>query len=82
MYGRVQGVYFRAFAQQEARAKGLRGFVVNRPDRSLYIEAEGEEGKLWEFIERVKSGPPAARVRDMDIQWCEPTGYADFQIRY
>ncbi len=82
VYGRVQGVFFRAFTQEEAREMGLRGFVINRPDASLYIEAEGEEKKLTEFLERVKTGPPAARVRDMDIQWCEPAGYEDFQIRY
>jgi len=82
VYGRVQGVFFRAFTQQEARKIGLRGFVINRPDASLYIEAEGEEKKLTEFVERVKKGPPAARVRDMNIRWCEPEGYEDFQIRY
>jgi len=82
VFGRVQGVFFRAFTLQEARARGLRGYVTNCPDGSVYMEAEGDEDNLRELIERVKNGPPAARVRDIKIDWCEPVGYADFQIRY
>lgn len=82
VFGRVQGVFFRAFTLQEARIRGLRGYVINYPDGSVYMEAEGNENSLGEFIERVKNGPPAARVRDIKIDWCEPDGYADFQIRY
>ncbi len=82
VYGRVQGVFFRAFTRQEALKRGLRGFVINRPDATVYIEAEGEEERLVEFIARVKEGPPASRVRNLEIEWCEPAGFEDFQIRY
>ncbi|MBW2225118.1 MAG: acylphosphatase [Deltaproteobacteria bacterium] len=41
--GRVQGVYFRATAQREARQHGLSGWVKNRPDGSVEVVAEGEE---------------------------------------
>ena len=44
--GRVQGVFFRASAQREARRLGLTGWVRNRADGSLEIVAEGEEAAL------------------------------------
>ncbi len=39
--GRVQGVGFRYYAQKKALELGVNGYVRNRPDGSVYIEAEG-----------------------------------------
>src|SRR5262245_33112040 len=41
--GRVQGVYFRAAAQREAKRLGITGWVRNRPDGSVELCAEGDE---------------------------------------
>lgn len=83
VYGRVQGVYFRQGTREQARARGLTGWVRNLPDGSVEALFEGEEAGLREVIAWCSHGPPAARVDDMEVEWLEPTGgYADFAIRY
>jgi acylphosphatase len=83
IYGRVQGVFFRAFAAQKARSLGLKGFVQNVPrGDAVEIIAEGERRQLEELITHLNVGPPAARVEKVFTSWSEPSGrYADFSIR-
>ena len=50
VHGRVQGVYFRATAQREARQHGLSGWVKNRGDGAVEIVAEGEEDDVKDFL--------------------------------
>ncbi|HET6329977.1 MAG TPA: acylphosphatase [Holophagaceae bacterium] len=64
--GRVQGVGFRWWAREEARALGLSGFVRNDPDGAVSGEAEGETAALEAFRARLSEGPPQARVADLD----------------
>jgi acylphosphatase len=79
--GRVQGVYFRASAQREARRLGLSGWVKNRPDGSVEILAEGEEVAIRELYGWAQKGPSAARVDRVDTRWRGFTGdYAEFRI--
>lgn len=79
--GRVQGVYFRATAQREARQHGLCGWVKNRADGSVEIVAEGEEDDVKDFLSWAQSGPSTARVDDVDVRWRSYTGeYTDFRI--
>ena len=67
--GRVQGVYFRAAAQREARRLGLTGWVRNRQDGSVDVCAEGEEDALKELVAWANRGPSAARVERVDVRW-------------
>ncbi|MBI5884616.1 acylphosphatase [archaeon] len=67
--GLVQGVFFRAFARQQARALRLNGFAENLPDGSLKIIAEGEKEKLEAFIEKIKKGPESARIKECAVEW-------------
>lgn len=60
--GRVQGVGFRAWTADRARALGLRGRVANLPDGSVVVEAEGEDGVIAEFEAALREGPRFARV--------------------
>jgi len=79
--GRVQGVYFRASTQREARRLGLSGWVRNRPDGSIEILAEGEEVAIRELYGWAQKGPSAARVDRVDARWRSFTGdYPDFRI--
>lgn len=79
--GRVQGVYFRASAQREARRLGLTGWVRNRPDGFVELLAEGEEEGLKDLIAWANRGPSAARVERVDTRWRSFTGeYSDFRI--
>jgi len=68
VYGRVQGVGYRFFAQREARKLGIKGFVENKPDGSVYLEVVGEEDALKKFIEVLKEGPPLAIVEDIKYE--------------
>lgn len=79
--GRVQGVYFRASAQREARRLGVCGWVRNRADGSLEIVAEGEEAAVRDLHGWAQKGPSAARVDRVDTRWRSYVGeYADFRI--
>jgi len=49
--GRVQGVGFRYSALRAARSYGIKGFVRNEPDGSVYMEVEGEEMNLGLFLD-------------------------------
>lgn len=79
--GRVQGVYFRASTQREARRLGLSGWVKNRPDGTLEVLIEGEEASIRELYGWAQKGPGAARVERVDARWRSFTGeYPDFRI--
>jgi acylphosphatase len=67
--GRVQGVFFRASAQREARRLGVTGFARNRPDGTVEIVAEGDEEMLRDFIGWANRGPSAARVDNVEVRW-------------
>ncbi len=81
VHGRVQGVYFRASTQREARRLGLGGWVRNRAEGSLEILAEGEEISIRELYGWAQKGPSAARVDRVDTRWRSYTGqFSDFRI--
>ena len=79
--GRVQGVYYRASTQREARALGLTGWVRNRPDGSVEALAEGPRPALERLIAWCEEGPPAARVTDVEQTWSDATNeFDDFRV--
>ncbi len=84
VYGRVQGVFFRAFTLRQARELGLTGYTRNLPDgKAVEVQAEGERNKLEKLIDHLKVGPPAAKVEKVVTNWSEYTGsYTGFSIRY
>ena len=79
--GRVQGVFFRASIQREAKRLGLNGWVKNLADGSVEFLAEGEEDGLKELLGWAQRGPSAARVDRVDSRWRSYTGeFTDFRI--
>lgn len=82
VYGTVQGVFFRASTRDKAKELNISGFVENLDNGAVYIEAEGEEAQLNEFIEWCKLGPVSATVEDVEIEHRELSGFGTFQIRY
>lgn len=60
--GRVQGVWFRAWTAEEARSRGLRGWVRNRRDRTVEAIFAGETERVEEMITACHQGSPASRV--------------------
>ena len=67
--GRVQGVYFRASTVEQARRLSVTGWVMNCPDSSVEVVAEGEREELEKLIRWCRSGPPGAQVKDVSTEW-------------
>ena len=78
--GRVQGVGFRAFVADAARAEGLDGWVRNLPDGPVEVHAEGDAEALGRFEWRLWQGPPMARVDDVVAEESMPAGAGGFRI--
>jgi len=84
VYGRVQGVFFRAFVSELAGELGLTGYVRNlRYREAVEVQAEGERKQLERLVDYLKIGPPSAEVEKVVSNWSEYTGgYSRFSIRY
>ncbi len=81
--GRVQGVWFRAFTRDQARRIGLRGWVKNRLDGSVYTEVTGEQSDIEKFILQLSNGPELSRVEDVSVEWeSSDQTFDKFEIRY
>ncbi|MEJ2032068.1 MAG: acylphosphatase [Deltaproteobacteria bacterium] len=81
--GRVQGVFFRAYTQEEAQRLGLVGWVRNRPDGTVEAVAEGEAERIDQLVSWLRQGPPSSRVSGLEIKAEEPKGdLLSFDIRY
>ena len=82
IYGRVQGVGFRAYVQANALALGLAGKVKNLPDGSLEIVAVGPSAALKTLLEQCRTGPAAASVGGVEVEWnvAEQDEYPFFKI--
>ena len=64
--GRVQGVGFRWFVEREAHILGIAGWVRNNPDSSVEVLAQGTKEQLAGLRSRLREGPRAARVDDVE----------------
>ena len=81
--GRVQGVYYRKNVRRSALSLGLTGWVRNLPDRRVEAVAEGERGRVEEFLRWCWEGPSMAIVRDVEVRWEAATGeFETFRIVY
>jgi acylphosphatase len=80
--GRVQGVSFRWYAQQEAERLGVHGWVRNEPDGSVAAHLEGDDEAVDSMVEWVRRGPSYADVRRVAVTEAQPTGAPAFTIRY
>jgi acylphosphatase len=74
--GRVQGVGYRAATAAEARRLGLAGWVRNRPDGAVELEAEGPADAVASLLAWCRAGPPSAKVREVVARARTPTGEA------
>ena len=67
IHGRVQGVMFRTAARAEAIRLGVKGLARNNSDGSVYIEAEGEEDVIEQFLMWCHHGPSHADIERVEI---------------
>lgn len=80
--GRVQGVYFRHYAREQARRRGITGWVRNTEDGDVEVVAEGAPETLAAFADWCRLGPPDAvvtGVREEELGGGEPR-YRDFRV--
>jgi acylphosphatase len=78
--GKVQGVFFRASTQEKAQALSINGLVRNEPDGSVFIEAEGEDENMMDFIAWCRNGPRMANVVACKVSEGTVKGYSGFTI--
>ncbi len=69
IFGRVQRVIFRRSARRKARRLNIKGFARNEIDDSVYIEAEGEEENLKQFLDWCRKGPFFAKVEKVEFEF-------------
>lgn len=81
--GRVQGVFFRASTCDKACALNIVGWVRNCPDGNVEAVFEGNKDAVEEIISWCRIGPPGSLVKNVDVNWEEPTGeFKTFSIKY
>ncbi len=79
--GRVQGVGFRQFVSRQAEALGLAGWVRNRPDGAVEVEAEGPRPELERLVSALSRGPAGARVTTVEQERSERVpGHRGFRV--
>lgn len=67
VHGRVQGVGFRWYVVEMARALGLAGWVKNRPDGKVELAAAGSREALEKLSAAVRAGPRGARIEGVRV---------------
>ncbi|HJP62668.1 MAG TPA: acylphosphatase [Mucilaginibacter sp.] len=78
--GHVQGVFYRASTKAVADQLGVKGFVSNQSDGSVFIEAEGDAVTLDMFLDWCKEGPEHADVISVLSDEGELKNYRNFEV--
>ena len=79
--GHVQGVFYRAWAQGQARELAISGWIRNCQDGSVEAHLQGEDGNVDRMINRLRSGPSNARVDDVDVEQAAAEAVGRFELR-
>jgi len=79
IHGRVQGVFFRASCADEARLRGVSGWVRNRDDGAVEATFEGSDAAVDAVLTWCRTGPPLAAVDRVDVSEEPPTGEEGFR---
>ncbi len=79
--GRVQGIGFRYTSLHAALQFGVKGLVRNIPDGSVYIEAEGTDLQLENFISWCRQGPPRSKIQHVSSIEGALRFFTEFEIR-
>jgi acylphosphatase len=74
IHGIVQGVFFRQTTRAEAVRLGISGIVLNRPDGTVRVVAEGDEEGLRTLLAWLHRGPERATVERVDVDWMDARG--------
>jgi acylphosphatase len=80
-HGRVQGVFFRDSARERAHAHGVAGWVRNRSDGAVEAVLEGPRERVERVVRFLETGPPQARVENVEVDEESPEGLTGFEVR-
>ncbi|NEX22518.1 acylphosphatase [Thiorhodococcus mannitoliphagus] len=78
--GRVQGVFFRASAREQAMRLGVTGYARNLPDGRVEVLVCGDAPAVAQLRDWLRTGPAAARVTGVACEPLDYQSYADFTI--
>lgn len=78
--GKVQGVFFRASTKAVADQMGVKGFVKNEKDGSVYIEAEAQSFILDAFVDWCKEGPEKCKVDQVEVLENDLKNFSNFEV--
>ena len=81
IHGEVQGVFYRGWSAEQARALGLNGWVRNRTDGTVEMLLHGEEAAVDRMIALCRQGPPSAWVERIDVEDTQEAAPAGFEKR-
>jgi acylphosphatase len=82
VHGRVQGVFFRKFIQDQVRdIGGIAGFVRNEPDGSVYMEVQGERDKIKDLVIACHRGNGESDVKKVDVHIAPVNGFRKFEVK-
>lgn len=81
VFGKVQGVGYRYFAQRAGLELRLRGWVKNLSDGSVTVAAVGPAAELQQLEQRLRAGPPAARVERVEVRPWQPQPHEAASLR-
>jgi acylphosphatase len=80
--GHVQGVFYRVWAQGQARELGISGWIRNTPEGVVEAHLSGEEEDVSRMIERMRRGSSNSRVDDVTVEEEEPGERGRFEVRH
>jgi acylphosphatase len=79
--GRVQGVYFRAYAEDEASFRKVAGWIRNAPDGRVEAVFEGSPASVDAMIRWCHRGSPASVVTGVEVAREAVRGETGFRVR-
>lgn len=79
--GHVQGVFFRDSTRERAHAHGVTGWIANRSDGAVEAVLEGPPQAVERVVRFLRTGPPRARVDEIDVDEEQPEGLKGFEVR-
>ena len=80
VFGKVQGVAYRITAKLVADQLGVKGFVKNEADGTVYIEAEADDFELELFLEFCNKGSDKAEVEKVETAEAPLKNYRNFEL--
>jgi acylphosphatase len=83
VHGKVQGVGYRFFATRVARRMGLKGWVQNMPDGTVFACVEGNRALIDEWLQELIEGLRYSVVTRIEQELLEFTGkLQDFDVKF